>query len=77
MATFFVFQWCNLALPLMGGVPGLLLRYRFQIVGDAFCAAFPTAADTLQAALAAQHALLDEPWGDTRPLRVRMALQTS
>lgn len=50
--------------------------YVFQIVGDAFCAAFSTAADGLEAALAAQYALAAEPWGETGPLRVRMALHT-
>ena len=50
--------------------------YVFQIIGDAFCAAFATAFDGLIAALAAQRALRDEAWGDTGPLRVRMALHT-
>ncbi len=49
----------------------------FRRVGDAFCAAFPTAPQALNAALAAQRALFAEPW-DQRisPLRVRMALHT-
>lgn len=50
--------------------------YIFQIVGDAFCVAFPTALDGLQAALAAQRALRDEAWAETGSLRVRMALHT-
>jgi predicted ATPase/class 3 adenylate cyclase len=50
--------------------------YVFQIVGDAVCAAFRTAADGVAAALAAQRALAQEPWRDTGPLRVRMALHT-
>jgi predicted ATPase/class 3 adenylate cyclase len=50
--------------------------YVFQIVGDAICAAFRTAADGVAAALAAQHALARESWGETGPLRVRMALHT-
>ncbi len=50
--------------------------YVFKTVGDAFCAAFPTAASALAAALAAQRALAAEPWGVTGPLRVRMALHT-
>ncbi|MBI3660514.1 tetratricopeptide repeat protein, partial [Candidatus Acetothermia bacterium] len=50
--------------------------YVFQIVGDAFCAAFKNATDALEAALAAQRALRDEAWGETGPIRVRMALQT-
>lgn len=47
----------------------------FKTVGDAFCAAFGTAADALAAALAAQRALAARDWGDT-PIRVRMALHT-
>ncbi|MBI3661212.1 tetratricopeptide repeat protein, partial [Candidatus Acetothermia bacterium] len=50
--------------------------YVFQIVGDAFCAAFKNATDALEAALAAQRALRDEAWSETGPIRVRMALQT-
>jgi len=50
--------------------------YVFQIVGDAFCAAFHTASDGVAAALAAQRALTAEPWGETGPIRVRMALHT-
>ncbi|HKY50325.1 MAG TPA: adenylate/guanylate cyclase domain-containing protein, partial [Candidatus Limnocylindria bacterium] len=50
--------------------------YLFQIVGDAICAAFRSAADGLGAALTAQHALARESWGQTGPLRVRMALHT-
>jgi predicted ATPase len=48
--------------------------YVFKTVGDAFCAAFPTAPDALEAALEAQRTLLSEEWGKTGPLRVRMAL---
>jgi predicted ATPase/class 3 adenylate cyclase len=50
--------------------------YVFQIVGDAFCAAFHTVGAGLRAALAAQRALVLEPWTDTGPIRVRMALHT-
>lgn len=50
--------------------------YVFKTVGDAFCASFTAAADALRAALEAQRVLLDEPWGKTGPLRVRMALHT-
>jgi predicted ATPase/class 3 adenylate cyclase len=50
--------------------------YVFQIIGDAFCAAFSTATDGLDAALAAQRALRDATWGDTGTIRVRMALHT-
>jgi predicted ATPase/class 3 adenylate cyclase len=48
--------------------------YVFKTVGDAFCAAFPTAADALEAALGAQRDLRAENWGKIGPLRVRMAL---
>lgn len=50
--------------------------YVFQITGDAFCAAFATAADGLKAAITAQRALRDEPWGETGLIKVRMALHT-
>ncbi len=46
----------------------------FKTVGDAFCAAFGTVAAGLNAALTAQRALQAEPWGETGPIRVRMAL---
>jgi LuxR family maltose regulon positive regulatory protein len=48
----------------------------FKTVGDGVHAAFSQAADALGAALAAQHGLHVEPWGETGPLRVRMALHT-
>jgi len=48
----------------------------FKTVGDAVHAVFTTAPDALDAALAAQHALHNEPWGVTEPLRVRMAIHT-
>ncbi len=51
-----------------GGVP-------FKTVGDAVQAAFPTAPQAVQAAVAAQQALLAESWPEPlQPLRVRMAL---
>jgi len=50
--------------------------YVFQIIGDAFCAAFHTALDGVRAALAAQLALKAEPWGETGEVKVRMALHT-
>ena len=50
--------------------------YVFKTVGDAFCAAFPTANQALEAALAAQLALNAEPWELSTPLLVRMALHT-
>jgi predicted ATPase/class 3 adenylate cyclase/DNA-binding CsgD family transcriptional regulator len=50
--------------------------YVFQIIGDAFCAAFATPAEALLAALAAQRSLLEEAWGLARPIQVRMALHS-
>lgn len=51
--------------------------YVFKTVGDAFCAAFPTAPEALTAALTAQRDLtfFGEAFGET-PIRVRMALHT-
>ena len=48
--------------------------YTFQIVGDAFCAAFATATAALAAAAAGQRALLAEQWQDIAPLLARMGL---
>ncbi len=49
----------------------------FKTVGDAFCAAFATAPDGLEAALEAQRALLTEEWSEAvGTLKVRMALHT-
>ncbi len=50
--------------------------YVFKEVGDAFCCAFASAPEAVGAALAAQRALVEEPWGETEPLRVRMAIHT-
>ena len=47
----------------------------FQIIGDAFCAAFFTASDALQAALDAQRSLQHEAW-QPAPIKVRMGLHT-
>src|ERR1051325_7823242 len=49
--------------------------YVFQIIGDAFCAAFHTVKDGLNAAIEAQHNLQNENWGET-PIKVRMGLHT-
>ena len=49
----------------------------FQIIGDAFCAAFPSAPSALQAALVAQRMLRDAAWDVTGPIRLRMALPTA
>jgi class 3 adenylate cyclase len=48
----------------------------FQIIGDAFQAAFRLASQGLAAAVAAQRALQAAQWGETGPLRVRMGLHT-
>jgi predicted ATPase/class 3 adenylate cyclase len=48
----------------------------FKTFGDQFCAAFATAPDALEAALAAQRTLQAEPWEEVGSLRVRMALHT-
>jgi class 3 adenylate cyclase/tRNA A-37 threonylcarbamoyl transferase component Bud32 len=48
----------------------------FKMVGDACCAAFASAGDALEAALAAQRAIFEEPWDDRVRVRVRMALHT-
>ncbi|CAN5297899.1 LuxR family transcriptional regulator [soil metagenome] len=49
--------------------------YVFKTVGDAFCAAFGTATDAAEAALASQRTLLEEDWADEiGAIRVRMAL---
>src|SRR5918999_3347960 len=50
--------------------------YVFKTVGDAFCCAFWTAADALDAALEVQRTLFDEQWAESGPLRVRIALHT-
>jgi predicted ATPase/class 3 adenylate cyclase/Tfp pilus assembly protein PilF len=50
--------------------------YVFKTVGDAFCCAFPTASDALEAALDTQRLLLKERWAESGQLRVRMALHT-
>src|SRR6266568_689416 len=49
----------------------------FRIMGDAFCASFPTAPQALDAALDAQRAIHAEAWSpEIAPLKVRMALHT-
>src|SRR5580704_9563925 len=46
----------------------------FKTIGDAFCAAFHTAPEALNAALAAQQALNSEGWPGPVTVKVRMAL---
>jgi predicted ATPase/class 3 adenylate cyclase len=49
----------------------------FRTMGDAFCAAFSSAPQAVDAMLAAQKALLAEEWNPVvAPIRVRMALHT-
>src|SRR5439155_15702382 len=48
----------------------------FKTIGDAFCAAFDTVPEAVDAALAAQRLVAAEPWGEIGPIRVRMALHT-
>src|ERR687893_576497 len=48
----------------------------FKTVGDAFCAAFSSATDAVEAALIAQRTLRAEPWEEGSPIRARMALHT-
>ncbi|HZC85340.1 MAG TPA: protein kinase [Rubrobacter sp.] len=50
--------------------------YVFKTVGDAYCAAFATAKQALEATLMVQRALFAEPWDENATLRVRMALHT-
>jgi predicted ATPase/class 3 adenylate cyclase/Tfp pilus assembly protein PilF len=50
--------------------------YIFKRIGDAFCAAFDTAPQGVDAAIAAQRALYKEEWGEVGSLKVRMALHT-
>jgi predicted ATPase/class 3 adenylate cyclase len=49
--------------------------YVFQIVGDAFCAAFHSVSDALNAGLEAQQYLYNESWSPAT-IRVRMGLHT-
>jgi class 3 adenylate cyclase len=46
----------------------------YKLIGDAAQAAFLIPADAVASAVAAQRALTDEPWPETGPLRVRIAL---
>jgi TolB-like protein/class 3 adenylate cyclase/tetratricopeptide (TPR) repeat protein len=48
----------------------------FKTGGDAFCAAFATAASAVEAALAAQRSFRAEVWPDQAAIRARMALHT-
>jgi predicted ATPase/class 3 adenylate cyclase len=48
----------------------------FKTVGDAFYAAFSTAAEAVEAAIDAQKSLVSGEWEETGPLKVRIALHT-
>jgi predicted ATPase/class 3 adenylate cyclase len=48
----------------------------FQIIGDAFCAAFPTAPSAISAAVIAQWKLHQEPWDLPFPIHARMGIHT-
>jgi predicted ATPase/class 3 adenylate cyclase len=50
--------------------------YVFKTVGDAFCAAFGSAPQAVDAVLAAQDAIGTQAWPTPRPIRVRMGLHT-
>lgn len=50
--------------------------YVFKTIGDAFCAAFPTSEDAVQATLQIQRNLLSENWGEVGAIKVRMAVHT-
>ena len=50
--------------------------YVFKTVGDAFCAAFPAAADAVDAAVEIQRALGREPWPPGVTIRARMGLHS-
>jgi predicted ATPase/class 3 adenylate cyclase len=50
--------------------------YIFKTVGDAFCAAFASARNGVEAVESAQRALHSEPWPEHAVLRVRIALHT-
>ncbi|HRQ21904.1 MAG TPA: adenylate/guanylate cyclase domain-containing protein, partial [Anaerolineales bacterium] len=49
--------------------------YIFQVIGDAFCAAFHRAGDAIKAALQAQVELTSEAWGEA-VIKVRMGIHT-
>ena len=49
--------------------------YTFQIIGDAFCAAFQTAGEALSAGIKSQLDLNHENWGEA-PIKVRMGIHT-
>jgi class 3 adenylate cyclase len=48
----------------------------FKTMGDSFFAVFVKATDAVGGAVAAQHAVRAEAWGETGPLQIRMVLHT-
>ncbi|MFN8660430.1 MAG: tetratricopeptide repeat protein [Thermomicrobiales bacterium] len=48
--------------------------HHFKTIGDAYQAAFASPSQAIAAVVAAQRALVAEPWPGTGPIRVRMAL---
>ena len=48
----------------------------FQVVGDAFCAAFPTVLSAISASISAQQKFHQEQWDLPFPIRVRMGIHT-
>ena len=67
------YEILDVAVATHGGV-----RPQEQGEGDSIVGAFARASDALRAAVAAQHALVAEPWADglREPIRVRMAIHT-
>ncbi len=61
---------------IMKGVIASRGGYIVKTTGAGLLAAFAVADDALVAALDAQHGLVSAAWGETGPLRVRMALHT-
>jgi len=49
--------------------------YVFKTVGDAFCAAFPTASEALISAVEIQRQIKETEWGET-PIKVRMGVRS-
>ncbi|MBC8065610.1 MAG: tetratricopeptide repeat protein [Chlorobia bacterium] len=50
--------------------------YVFKTVGDAFCAAFPTAIEALRATVACQRLIVAEVWPEPIRMKIRMAIHT-
>lgn len=48
----------------------------FKSLGDGFCAAFPTAAEAVRAAVAIQESVAERTWNLPGPLRLRIAVHT-